>query len=171
MTIKVFFTISNFRSRKTSSGQFDFSFENPPENACRIPKRFCSAIIEKLCVFFEKSLKAFRRRRIQLGQAWWTNFPKVEFFRSKCQIDIKRRCFLKKKIQKSQRTHNMKCSLDDYAENCSPELRKIFGRSEKKPIELQFIILYFPQNVSLELWEVILLSLPKNVWQCLTIFC
>ena len=65
----------------------------------------------------------------------------------------------------------MKCSLDDYAENCSPELRKIFGRSEKKPIELQFIILYFPQNVSLELWEVILLSLPKNVWQYLTIFC
>ena len=100
MTIKVFFTISNFRSRKTSSGQFDFSFENPPENACRIPKRFCSAIIEKFCVFFEKSLKAFRRRRIQPGQAWWTNFPKVEFFRSKCQIDMKKRCFFKKKFKK-----------------------------------------------------------------------
>ena len=71
---------------------------------------------------------------------------KVSFSARSAKLTLKSAVFWKK-LQKSQRTHNMKCSLDNYAANCSPELRKIFGRSEKKPIELQFKNLYFPQNV------------------------
>ena len=151
MTIKVFYTIADFRSRKISSGQLDFSFEHPPKNACRIPKRFYSAIIENFCVFLEKFLKAFWRRRILARTNLMKKFcQKLSFSARSAKLTLKSAVFWKK-LQKSQRTHNMKCSLDNHAENCLPELRKSFGRSEKKPIELQFMILYLPQNVSLEL--------------------
>ena len=126
-------------------------FRAPPRKRLQNSEKVLFSHHRKILRFLEKFLKAFWRRRIPLGQAWRKNFAKVEFYRSKCQIDIKKRCFLKKNFSKNQRTHNMKCSLDNHAENCSPELRKIFGRSEKKPIELQFIKLYFTQNVSLEL--------------------
>ena len=153
MILKVFYTISDFRSRKISSGQLDFSFEHPPKNACSIPKRFWSAIIEKFGVFFEKFLKAIWRRRILASTNLVKKFcQKLSFSARSAKLTIKSAVFWKKN-SKSQRTHNMKCCLDNHAENCSPELWKVFGRSEKKPIELQSMILYLPQNVKMSRWN------------------
>ena len=55
--------------------------------------------------------------------------PRVGFYRWKSQINFKKRLFLKKFCSKKILwTRRSKCSLDNPAECCSPELWKLFGR-------------------------------------------
>ena len=75
--------------------------------------------------------------------------------------------FFSKKILWKRR---MKCSLDNPTEQSSLAFRKNFRSKWEKMIDLQFLFTHFPQLVSLELQEVILLILPKNVCQCVK-FC
>ena len=73
------------------------------------------------------------------------SLPKNEFFCSKSETDFEKRFFLKTCFSKKiQCTHKMKCSLDNLAEICSPEVRETFlsevGKSFK---DLQFLFFRF----------------------------
>ena len=128
------FEKKSFRSRKISSGQFDFSFDYCAGKFAKFWKDFGKPT-SRNSAFLYGSLY-FKRPSGDVAfshdQPDEKFLPKIELFRSKCQIDIKKPGCLQKKLKKNQWRHNMKCSLDNPAESCSPKLWKIFGRSEKK---------------------------------------
>ena len=61
----------------------------------------------------------------------------------------------------------MKCSVDNFAEICSPDVRETFLSEMGKGSKVySFCFVYLPQSVSLELSEAILLTLLINICPC-----
>ena len=58
------------------------------------------------------------------------------------------------------------CSLDNYVQSCSPEVRETFlSELSKNLFNYSFYFVYLPQRVLLDLLEAILLTLPINICQ------
>ena len=96
MIIKVFWKKS-FRSRKISSGQFDFSVVYGTENCAEFWKNF-SQSTSKNSPFFSKMFffeKAFGDVEISYDKLDEKSLPKAEFFCSTLQIDFEKRFFWK----------------------------------------------------------------------------
>ena len=100
------------------------------------------------------------------------SLAKNEFFCSKSETDFEKRFFLKTCFSKKiQCTHKMKCSLDNLAEICSPEVRETFLSEVGKGLKnYSFYFLGLTQSVSLDSVGAIMLNLPINICHCLGIF-
>ena len=104
--------------------------------------------------------------RNKIWQAWRNSFAKSRIFLFEVQRNFKQSLFEKNDFSKKMIcTLRMTVSLHNPAENFLPNSQIFFDCGWKEIVEFQFYIWYSPKNVSLDLYEAILLTLPINVCQ------